>query len=693
MKQLLATIRLLLLCGGLAHGYPRRDAPPVTPDLPREGVPKAVPAALAQHVDRLYDADADVQGEALLALEKLKAQAAPALPYVLGLCEAQRPAHDAEGKEVALGTLARHLLDTLGKTAPDAFLPALRDPQSPHLLNALAALAGCAEPTVKSQILGLSQAPAEQIRCAAIRALVPLFGKEGHQDVDTRLADVLARDPSAGARVAALELVAQAPFTPDDPREPLLLLALRDPVNSVRAEAVARFQGEPSPALFLAVLDKLDKDCCAPLDAGPFLHQAVRPMAKTLDGLLGAEDPALRQKAFLVVYYYMPDLGEDYAKRLFDDPSLDLRRAVIRHIAVPHEVAADHADAKLKIHNGETAGVRDRRYGDALPAAWVGRDQRPVLRLLVRRGLACGDREIAGHLLRAGARVPIDEDLLHEAAARKETQALALARLPGESLTVDELLLSLDETDPKILELAIRKARRSKHTDQRPVDRCLAIAEANHSLAQVAYTTVLAYGQGCHRKLFQEKVLGGKDTELRKIGYANLLGSMLDEEARPILLAAKDDPDPAVRQCVLRQLLSVTKRGTPEYASLEKAIASRKTAKEDDRPTAFLVPADALLPKSPEALVEVLWQAYEAVHDKQGLTMELSAEVCQKLASLLKSTDAPLSDRAAQLAGDRSPSPRHRRCGRLPGLPSPQQGQAIPGEPLRRGPPWSRSRP
>ena len=623
----------LLLCCCLAWTH---AAPVVVPDLPQEQLEEALPAAVAGQVVHLYDHDPLAQGKALVALAAMGGQAAPAVPYILCLAVGKQSTYNAHGGRVTIGALALDVLTTIGKDAPKALLPILRDPDSPHLDRALRAVVDSNEPEVTKQLLVLSNSPVRLTRDWAVAGLAPAFGDE---QVAKQLTKILRSDPNEGVRASALRIVRNGPFKPGDPREPLLLAGLRDPAASVRSAALRGFKGEPSLELFLAVFKTLDKDCCSAVNCADFLSASVKHMREPLAKALTRKDARLRQKVHLILYYYQtPPPGEAFAKRLFADPSPAVRRGVLRHIAMPQLPALEHVGGKMFIHTGKATDIHfEMVTNKRVPKSWNRRDPRPALQHMVELGMASNDMEMVAVLL-ASKRLsaPIGKDHLSRAFAKEETRALALTRMPAASLTVEELLLALSETDRDTLQLALTKLDGSPHTDRRLVEKALAIAEAHNSLAVAACCSALRR-QAEHLDLFLKRIMASPDAKLRLAGCEAVCKALPKAQARDILLDASRDTDTSVRNAAERAL----RRAYHIRGGVANPGGKAGEVEAEE------VPENA----SAAAFARALGRSHKYKKARSGRTVkiELSPANGKRLVSLLEDKDPKLSDLAAEL--------------------------------------------
>lgn len=542
----LAACALLLAC---LSGMAQRNLAAIVPRLPQEGVAKNLPPTVAEAVAKLYSPDAREQGRALHALAAMGAEAAPAVPYAVFLCGAPHPVEGGNRRDTTLGAVVQLFLDAVGKTAPDAILKEMGDAQAPHFVPCLRALAGSADPAAARRVVELLGHPDAKVRQTAVESALPLFGREGQEDVAARFSAILQGDQSTAVREAVLGVVGLAPFEPGDARDELVRIAWRDPSPLIRAATLAKFSGTPSKEFFLAVLESLDKDCCGATDCTLFLENCVQRMRPVLAELLAGEDRDQRQKAHLLLYYYDPDPDEDTVKRLFADPSPDLLLAVLRHVVGPRHVFEAHAGTGLLLHGGMRA-----ESGDSAPPnlGMLPLREPPVAALLMRHGLRSGNPEIAQILLQAKWRkFPVEDDMILAALKPKDTRLHVLDRLPPDRLTAEHLLLVLDTDDPGELRVAFQKLGSSRQQDRRLVERSIELATTHRDFARVAYRSALA-NRMPHFPLFQERVLNGKDDELRRVGY-EVLGDLPRIPAVvDALQAAREHPDPAVRQAAAR---------------------------------------------------------------------------------------------------------------------------------------------
>jgi len=323
MNPMFSRLLTILLLGGWAASLQAFYVPPpyVCPSLPQEEIERRLPPAVAAQVRCLYSQETSIQGKALVELTRLGGEAAPALPYIFAMCEGKRSAQNLEGNPDTIGSIAEQALAAIAKDVPEAFLPALDDPTSPNLRLAIRAVAGCDAPGLEQRLLKLSTMPDENVRQEAARNMVFLYGLPDHGEATKRVDELLRQDPSPQVRCQILKAVPErGPMPAGDPREALLISALQKESANAEDMALYNYRGTPSPELFNAVFATLDRNLCSRTSKHSFLTNHVGQAEALLTDQLKDKDEGVRQRAYLLLYHYLPDVSDEYLDRLFAEP-------------------------------------------------------------------------------------------------------------------------------------------------------------------------------------------------------------------------------------------------------------------------------------------------------------------------------------------------------------------------------------
>jgi HEAT repeat protein len=681
MDRLLSRLLIMaLLCGGavIVHA---QFAPPayVCPSFPQEEIDQRLPPAVAVQAKRLYSEQASVQAKALFALAGLGKAAAPALPYIFEMCQAKRHVDDLAGKPTTIGRAAEEALATIAKEAPEALLPALDDRESPNLQFAIRAVAGITVPEVERRLLELSTIPQDKVRQEAAGAMLHFYGLPGHEKTTQRVDEMLRNDPSWGVKREILGAVrVQGAMSAGDPREALCIAGLAEENMAVKKMALHRYEGTPSPKLFNAVLATLDRNLCAPIDEGPFLTIAVKQMVPLLTKQLEDQDERVRQRAYLLLYYYTPDVSEQYVDRLFGDPSENLRKQVFRHMLALNGLLRELRGKDLFLHAGRSHRLITKR-----PEGFQGNlvlwEKRRARERIVRRIMAGTDANLINLILLADRRntkldrktvcyapstlvitlcsvqskTKLDRAFLHKAFADPATRVNAMYCMPAAEFTVDEMLLALRLDGESALGIAIGKLARCKHDDPRLLAEAILVAGREPDLAGQALWAGLNFRKEHAPALF-EQLFATARPQLRSVACGVVAIVLPKEQAREILLKRQNDPDPDVRAQVEKLLRRTPPKGQtpvgikpPDATDLRRAFEHRGWSSRELRYMPRTANPTDGLPDDPTALALLYWAYWRRPDAKREAERRLPDEVAQKILPLLQGDDPAVSDAVA----------------------------------------------
>ena len=634
-----------------------RQYPYVCPALPQEKIGDSLPPAVAASVGLLYSPDTPVQGGALHELAKLGKEAVPAVPYILDMGEGLRRTSGLDGKTAPIGMVADQVLARIAQDAPEAFLTALEDPASPRAVHAIRAVAGSPHPEVGKRLLKLSSAAEEPVRKEAARALVLLYGLQGHEDATKRVDELVRKDPSPLVRGEILRTVSsRGPMEPGDPREALLISVLRDDRGHAEALVFDNYQGTPSPELFQAVLDTLDRNLCSRSSKHLFLRNTVKLMKPLLTKQLDDKDETVRQRAYLLLYHYLPDVADEYVEHLLADPSPAVQGGVIRHIMADRALVGELGPDEGFFHAGYCYRLAADKRGVLWPH-WDRQNPRPGRWRIGRRIMDGANADHINMVLAAERETrKVDATLLHRAFAEPATRTNAMRCLPAAEFTVDEMLLALELDGEEARKAALEKLRDCTHDDPRLLTNAILLAGKEPSLAAQALWAGIRHREKHAGPLLRE-VFNTGGPELRQAACEVVVSVLPREEAREILLKRQTDPDPKVRETVEQLLRRVPPAGQgavwtkpPEPGELRMAFDQYAWGHEERRRMPREAnPAVAGLPDDPVALALVYWAHWRIMDTKRDRERRMPDEVAKKLLPLLEEADPAVSDMVAVL--------------------------------------------
>jgi HEAT repeat protein len=616
----------LLLCLGVPVALAADAKALVVPELPQGGIPQEISPSVREQILKLYTPDPQAQAQALLALDKLGKQALPAIPYMLYLCPATQTVSSDNQTREPLGIVTKRVLANLAVADPQAFLPAIQDPDSPRTCFALEALAGCEEPAVKARILTLASARLPQTRQGAAVALVPLFGQKGHEDASEKLRETLAQDSAVEVRLGIVDELTRRAQKPDSPLAPLILVALRNANEAVRCRAMSQCFGHAAATIFEEVFTSYDRQV-GPGEAkarDEFLSKCASISIGTVSELLKSEIPMVREQAMFASYQYPETDGPLRVDRWFRGERDDeIRLRVLTRILERWHGAVEEAQQRRQRQLRPSEHPKlEQREEEVVMVAYYDDDPR-VATMAVRALAGCRQRERI---------VPY----LESAIKRRGVGVAALEGLEPGELREQQLLVALESDEAELRALGIERVGLHGLNGSRVIKALLHVGSRHHDVAEDAYAGALRCGPSGIQNVL-EILHSTPSPVMRAAIYGAAYRVLPVEQARELLGAAQQDEDNDVKR-----------RAADLLAALN---SGKRVSSTQPEATAGPVGGEPSYPEDAAAFVNQLWQDQHRIHQHQpGVTeWPLDGAVCERLLSVLKHEDGESAERAAVL--------------------------------------------